>query len=86
MLDAAENRLLHVPTMRLRLAAAEPDSSELSLEELSIALDELFELNTEVRDSTPAASEGALSSRPRAAAEAEPERPPEHNSRWPNSQ
>jgi glutamyl-tRNA reductase len=86
MLDAAENRLLHVPTMRLRLAAAEPDSSELSLEELSIALDELFELNTEVRDSTPAASEGALSSRPRAAAETEPERPPEHNSRWPNSQ
>jgi glutamyl-tRNA reductase len=86
MLDAAENRLLHGPTMRLRLAAAEPDSSELSLEELSIALDELFELNTEVRDSTPAASDGALSSRPRAAAEAEPERPPEHNSRWPNSQ
>jgi hypothetical protein len=41
MLEAAENRLLHGPTMRLRRAASERDA-EPTLEELSTALRELF--------------------------------------------
>jgi glutamyl-tRNA reductase len=45
MIEAAENRLLHGPTMRLRQAAAERTSSGLSLEELSTAISELFELD-----------------------------------------
>jgi glutamyl-tRNA reductase len=44
MIEAAENRLLHGPTMRLR-QAAERASSGLSLEELSMAIAELFELD-----------------------------------------
>ncbi|MFO7179236.1 MAG: glutamyl-tRNA reductase [Pseudomonadota bacterium] len=46
MLEAVENRLLHAPTVRLRTAACEPESCELSFEELSQALNELFELDT----------------------------------------
>ncbi len=46
MLEAVENRLLHAPTVRLRRAACEPESCDLSLEELSQALRELFELDT----------------------------------------
>lgn len=45
MVDAAENRLLHGPTMRLRQAAAERANDGLSLEELGVALTELFELD-----------------------------------------
>lgn len=81
MLEATENRLLHVPTMRLRLAAAEPDSAELSLDELSLALDELFDLTHD--DSAPVSSE---TSSPSASPTLSDEPRPEHNSRWPNSQ
>jgi len=44
MLDAAENRLLHGPTMRLRRAASERDA-EPGLDELVVALRELFALD-----------------------------------------
>ena len=46
MLEAAENRLLHGPTMRLRRAASERDS-EPGLDELVVALRELFGLDEE---------------------------------------
>jgi glutamyl-tRNA reductase len=82
MLEAVENRLLHVPTMRLRLAAAEPETSELSLRDLSLALSELFDLGAP-NESAEAASE---TSSPSASASLPDEPRPEHNSRWPNSQ
>lgn len=44
MIEAAENRLLHAPTVRLRKAALDREGG-LSLDELSLALDELFELD-----------------------------------------
>jgi hypothetical protein len=46
MLEAAENRLLHGPTMRLRRAASERDSDP-GLDELVVALRELFALDEE---------------------------------------
>jgi glutamyl-tRNA reductase len=46
MLEAAENRLLHGPTMRLRRAASERDSDP-GLDELVVALRELFGLDEE---------------------------------------
>jgi len=69
MLDAAENRLLHSPTMRLRAAATERDTGELSLEELSQALDELFNLqaapcNSEAPAATKSAAPTVLDSSP----------------------
>jgi glutamyl-tRNA reductase len=82
MLEAVENRLLHVPTMRLRLAAAEPETSELSLRDLSLALTELFDLSAP-SESAEAASE---TSSPSASPSLPDEPPSEHNSRWPNSQ
>jgi glutamyl-tRNA reductase len=82
MLEAVENRLLHVPTMRLRLAAAEPETSELSLRDLSLALTELFDLSAP-SESAEAASE---TSSPSASPSLPDEPRPEHNSRWPNSQ
>lgn len=45
MMEAAENRMLHGPTMRLRQAAAERAGQGLSLEELAAVLSDLFELD-----------------------------------------
>ncbi|MFZ5889445.1 MAG: glutamyl-tRNA reductase [Myxococcota bacterium] len=87
MLDAAENRLLHGPTMRLRAAAADPDVSEPSLAELSLAIDELFELQNP--ESSPSAAPARLpvSSQPTSELESALDAAlPETTSRWPNSQ
>ncbi|MGC4091118.1 MAG: glutamyl-tRNA reductase [Polyangiaceae bacterium] len=83
MLEAAENRLLHGPTLRLRAAAS--DEGELTLDELSQALNELFELGSDQPPaslplaSTPANAASDPDSEPGAAAA-------EINPRWPNSQ
>jgi glutamyl-tRNA reductase len=45
MLDASLNRVLHGPTLRLRQAAVARSSDALSLEQLTAALSELFELS-----------------------------------------
>jgi glutamyl-tRNA reductase len=45
MLDAAMNRVLHGPTLRLRQAATTRSTEALSLEQLAAALAELFELS-----------------------------------------
>lgn len=45
MIEAAENRLLHGPTMRLRQAAAERGRHGFTLDELAAALAELFGLD-----------------------------------------
>lgn len=55
MVEATLNRVMHVPTMRLRQAAVERPGHGLSLDELKAALDELFALGAEADDS--AASE-----------------------------
>ena len=55
MFEAVENRLLHAPTMRLRKAAVERESSETALDELTLALSELFGLDD--RQSLPKVSE-----------------------------
>ena len=47
MLEAAVNRLLHQPTIRLRQAALERSSDTLSLEQLSAAISELFSFDAE---------------------------------------
>lgn len=48
MMEAAENRLLHAPTMRLRQAAAARETESPSLDELAFALSEVFELEAGV--------------------------------------
>jgi glutamyl-tRNA reductase len=45
MLEAAENRLLHGPTMRLRQAALTREDGGLSLDDLAQALNEVFDLD-----------------------------------------
>ncbi|HVY26368.1 MAG TPA: glutamyl-tRNA reductase [Polyangiaceae bacterium] len=45
MLDASVNRVLHGPTRRLRQAASERTAEALSLDLLTLALDELFQLS-----------------------------------------
>jgi glutamyl-tRNA reductase len=66
MIEAALNRMLHQPTMRLRQAAIERGADTLPLDQLSLALSELFSLDSDV--SSPGASEDALDSEPRAVA------------------
>ncbi len=48
MLDAALNRILHQPTMRLRRAASERSLEGLGFEQLSDVIDELFALDVAV--------------------------------------
>lgn len=45
MLDASVNRVLHGPTLRLRQAASERTAETLSLEHLTLAIEELFQLS-----------------------------------------
>lgn len=45
MVDASINRLLHGPTLRLRQSAAARSPDQLPLEQLTLALGELFELS-----------------------------------------
>jgi len=45
MLDASVNRVLHGPTRRLRQAATERTAETLSLDHLTLALEELFQLS-----------------------------------------
>jgi glutamyl-tRNA reductase len=45
MVDASVNRVLHGPTLRLRQAASERTAEALSLEHLTLALEELFQLS-----------------------------------------
>ncbi|HET9956005.1 MAG TPA: hypothetical protein VFQ61_15975, partial [Polyangiaceae bacterium] len=71
MLDAAANRILHAPTMRLREAAQDRKSGTLSFDDLSLALSELFglaegradpemELVSQPRAAGPSGTPGAL--------------------------
>jgi glutamyl-tRNA reductase len=46
MLDAAVNRVLHGPTLKLRQAASSRGAEMLSLEQLTLALGELFDLSS----------------------------------------
>jgi glutamyl-tRNA reductase len=48
MLEAAVNRLLHQPTIRLRQAALDRASERLSLDQLSSAINELFAFDAEL--------------------------------------
>jgi glutamyl-tRNA reductase len=45
MLEAAENRIFHGPTMRLRQAALARDADGLSFDDLALALNEVFDLD-----------------------------------------
>lgn len=45
MIDASVNRVLHGPTLRLRQAASERTAETLSLDHLTLALEELFQLS-----------------------------------------
>lgn len=60
MLDASLNRVLHRPTLRLRQAAAERSSDALTLEQLTAAVSELFELSPGARLADDAEMEAAL--------------------------
>ncbi|HWA74696.1 MAG TPA: glutamyl-tRNA reductase [Polyangiaceae bacterium] len=71
MLDAAENRLLHAPTMRLREAALTREAEALSLDELVQALNELFDfdgLDARAETSDPQASPKDPAEKPELAA------------------
>ncbi|HEY2410534.1 MAG TPA: glutamyl-tRNA reductase [Polyangiaceae bacterium] len=65
MVESALNRMLHQPTVRLRQAAIDRNGEALPLDQLSLALSELFAL-----DSEPSAEEGEdpADSEPRAVA------------------
>jgi glutamyl-tRNA reductase len=57
MLDAAVNRLLHQPTMRLRRSAMERSLDGLGFEQIAAVLEELFELGSAAQvDESPDAS------------------------------
>jgi hypothetical protein len=68
MLDASVNRVLHGPTLRLRQAAAVRSSEALTLEQLTMALAELFQLSAgePLPDDTDLSEEDALISAPEA--------------------
>jgi glutamyl-tRNA reductase len=66
MLEASVNRLLHLPTTRLRQAASLESLEGATFPELATALDALFAL-------TEGESEGALASEPSATAASTPE-------------
>jgi len=58
MLDAAVNRLLHQPTMRLRRSAMERSLEGLGFEQMAAVLDELFDLGSATQvDESPDAAE-----------------------------
>jgi hypothetical protein len=65
MLEAAENRLLHGPTMRLRQAALTREEG-LSFDDLASALNEVFDLD--------GATDSAPSSDPQASAKDDDEK------------
>lgn len=66
MLDASINRVLHGPTLRLRRAAAARSAEALSLEQLTMALAELFQLSPgePLPDDTDVPEEDVLNSAP----------------------
>jgi len=70
MVEAVENRLLHGPTMRLRQAAAERGSQGPSLDELAVAVSELFELDRALEDVAPSEEFGQDLDAPESAATA----------------
>lgn len=67
MIEAAGNRLLHGPTMRLRQAASGQEPSGLELDELVSALSEVFDLDPRLAE-TPAPDSDTLESAPDAPA------------------
>lgn len=66
MLDASINRVLHGPTLRLRQAAAARSPEALSLEQLTLALAELFQLapGEPLPDDTDVPEDDVLNSAP----------------------
>jgi glutamyl-tRNA reductase len=66
MLDASINRVLHGPTLRLRQAAAARSPEALSLEQLTTALAELFQLSAgePLPDDSDVSEEDVLNSAP----------------------
>lgn len=60
MLESSVNRILHQPTIRLRQAALERASDTLSLEQLSLAISELFAFDAEAEAAS--ATENAAAS------------------------
>jgi glutamyl-tRNA reductase len=69
MIDASINRLLHGPTLRLRQSAAASRPDQLTLDQLTLALEELFDLsqNAPVDGAEMESLEDALTSSPDAA-------------------
>ena len=71
MCEAVENRLLHVPTMKLRQAAMERDAATFALDDLTSALEELFDLSGNAEPESPSGPQASpaplLSSSPSAA-------------------
>ncbi len=80
MIEAAENRLLHGPTMRLRRAAMERDGADLSFEELSLALSELFDLTQSEAEAPNSRDEEAPLTAPKSDSQATGT-----SGRWPKS-
>ena len=70
MCEAVENRLLHVPTMKLRQAAIERDAAAFALDDLTSALEELFDLSGNAEPESPSGPQASpaplLSSSPSA--------------------
>jgi glutamyl-tRNA reductase len=66
MIDASVNRVLHGPTLRLRQAAAARSPDALTLEQLAMALAELFQLSAgePLADDTDVSEEDVLMSAP----------------------